>query len=218
MKSLLARGIPVVLVDREVDGLRDMDVDIVKGDSVYGAYILTKHLLGLGHRRIGIIVGSRDISTAEDRVRGYRQALEEAHVPIDDSLIRFATYSEEGGYRETKLLLLREDRPSAIFGGNNFIALGAMTAIRELGLRIPEDVALVCFEDIDFLSKFSPFLTVVAQPAYSMGVLATELLLRRIEGQDRIRERREVVLKPELVIRESAGEKLPREVRGTEKI
>lgn len=212
LKSLLARGIPVVLVDREVEGLKDMDVDVVKGDSVYGAYVLTRHLISLGHRRIGIIVGSRDISTAEDRVRGYRQALEEAKIPVDESLIRFAAYSEESGYREARALLMREDRPSAIFGGNNFIALGAMTAIRELGLRVPEDVALVCFEDIDALAKFHPFLTVVAQPAYSMGVLAAELLIRRIEGRDTIRERRAVVLKPELIIRESAGEKLPREV------
>ncbi|MEN3183808.1 MAG: LacI family DNA-binding transcriptional regulator [Atribacterota bacterium] len=217
LKSLLARGIPVVLVDREVEGLRHMDVDIVKGDSVYGAYILTKHLISLGHRRIGIIVGNRDISTAEDRVLGYCQALEEAGIPLDESLIRFATYSEEGGYRETKSLLSQSNRPTAIFGGNNFIALGAMMAIRELGFSIPEDVALVCFEDIDFLSKFIPFFTVVVQPAYSMGVLATELLIRRIEGQDKVRERREVVLKPELIVRESAGEKLAKGVGVLEK-
>lgn len=213
LKSLLARGIPVVLVDREVEGLHQMDVDIVKGDSVYGAYILTKHLVGLGHRRIGIIVGNKEISTAEDRVLGYRRALEEAGIPVDESLIRFATYSEEGGYREAKSLLACGNRPTAIFGGNNFIALGVVAAVKELGLRIPEDIALVCFEDIDFISKFAPFFTVVVQPAYSMGVIATELLIRRIEGQDKVRERREVVLKPELIVRESAGEKLLREVR-----
>ena len=210
LKLLLSRNVPVVLVDREIEGLENLDLDIVKGDSVYGAYILTQHLIRLGHRRIGIIVGSREISTAEDRVEGYRKALEEAGIPLDESLIRFSSYSEEGGYTATKELLALEHRPTAIFGGNNFIAIGAILAIRELGLRVPEDVALVCFEDIDFLSKVYPFLTVVTQPAYSMGVIATELLIRRIENRDKIRERREVVLKPELIIRESAGEKLVR--------
>jgi len=212
---LLAKNIPIVLVDRELEA-KDSRVDIVKGDSIYGAYILTRHLISLGHRRIGIIVGNRDISTAEDRVEGYRRALGESGIPIDEALIKFASYSEEGGYFATRELLAMRKRPTAIFGGNNFIAMGAMVAIRELALRIPDDVALVCFEDIDCLSRIYPFLTVMVQPAYSMGVIATELLIGRIEGRDKIRERREVVLKPELIVRKSAGEQLPEGVRAKE--
>ncbi len=210
LKSILLRNIPIVLIDREVDGLEDLD--IVKGDSVYGAYLLTKHLLDLGHRRIGIIVGSKNISTAEDRVEGYKRALIEAGVTIDEELIRFARYSREDGYKVTKDLLSLDNPPTAIFGGNNFIAVGAMMAIRDSGLNVPEDIALVSFDDIESLSQVYPFFTVVTQPAYSMGVIAAELLIRRIEDKDRVRERRKVILQPELIIRKSAGEKLVKEV------
>ncbi|MGC8972433.1 MAG: LacI family DNA-binding transcriptional regulator [bacterium] len=211
LKSLLIEGIPVVLIDREVDGLEDLD--IVKGDSVHGAYLLTKHLINLGYRRIGIIVGNKNISTAEDRVEGYKKALIESGIPIEEELIKFSRYSKEGGYISTKELLSLEDPPTAIFGGNNFIAIGAMIAIREEGLRVPEDIALVSFDDIESLSEVYPFFTVVTQPAYSMGVIATELLIRRVENKDRVRERRKVILQPELIIRGSAGENLVKEVR-----
>jgi LacI family transcriptional regulator len=211
LKSLLIKNIPIVLIDREIEGLDD--IDIVKGDSVYGAYILTKHLIDLGHRRIGIIVGSRNISTAEDRVEGYKKALIESGIPIEKELIKFSRYSREDGYKCTKELLTLEERPTAIFGGNNFIAIGSMMAIKELGLRVSEDIALVSFDDIESLSQVYPFLTVVTQPAYTMGVIATELLIRRIEGRDKIKERREVVLRPELIVRRSAGENLVKEVR-----
>jgi LacI family transcriptional regulator len=206
LKSILVRNIPVVLIDREIEGLDD--VDIVKGDSVYGAYLLTKHLIELGHRRIGIIVGSKNISTAEDRVEGYKRALKDAGIPLDEELIKFGKYSRESGYGLTKELLSLENPPSAIFGGNNFIAVGAMMAIRDMGLRVPEDIALVSFDDIESLSIVYPFFTVVTQPAYSMGVIATELLIRRIEDKDKVKERRKVILQPDLIVRESAGEKL----------
>ncbi|NSW76346.1 MAG: substrate-binding domain-containing protein [Candidatus Atribacteria bacterium] len=216
LKSILIKRIPIVLVDRELKSPKNLDLDIVKGDSVYGAYILTKHLLSLGHRRIGIVVGSREISTAEERVQGYKEALIEMGIPVEESLIKFSSYSEEGGYTATKELLQMRERPTAIFGGNNFITVGAITAIKEAELRIPHDVALVSFGDIDFLSQIYPFFTVVTQPAYSMGVIAAELLIRKIEGRDKVKEKREVVLKPELVIRESAGELLTKEVRAKE--
>ena len=216
LKSILIRNIPVVLIDREIEGLDD--VDIVKGDSVYGAYLLTKHLIELGHRRIGIIVGSKNISTAEDRVEGYKRALKDAGIPLDEQLIKFGKYSRESGYSFTKELLNLENPPSAIFGGNNFIAVGAMMAIRDMGLRVPENIALVSFDDIESLSLVYPFFTVVTQPAYSMGVIATELLIRRIEDKDKVKERRKVILQPDLIVRESAGEKLKEEVRAEEKV
>ena len=215
LKSLLIKNIPIVLIDRDIEGLDDLDV--VKGDSVQGAYLLTKHLISLGHRRIGIIVGNRNISTAEERVEGYKRALAESGIPVDESLIKFSQYSRDGGYNSTKELLSLEDRPTAIFGGNNFIAIGSLVAIRELGLKVPEDIALVSFDDIESLSQVYPFLTVVTQPAYSMGVIAAELLIRRIEGRDKIEERRKVILQPELIVRESAGEKLAEGVRGEER-
>ncbi len=206
LKSLFIKKIPLVLIDRTIEGLED--VDVVRGDSVLGAYLLTKHLIELGHRRIGIIVGSKTISTAVDRIEGYKRALKEFDIPIDESLIKIndkSKFSKEDGYRLTKELLDMENPPTAIFGGNNLMAVGAILAIRELGLSIPEDISLVSFDDIESLSEVYPFLTVVKQPAYTMGVIATELLIRRIERKDRIKEKREILLKPELVIRKSTA-------------
>ncbi len=206
LKSLFIRNIPLVLIDRTIEGLED--VDIVRGDSISGAYMLTKHLIDLGHRRIGIIVGSKAISTAVDRVEGYKRALKDSNIPIDESLIRInekSKFSKEDGYRLTKELRNMENSPTAIFGGNNLMAIGAILAIRELGLSIPDDISLVSFDDIESLSEVYPFLTVVKQPAYTMGVLATELLIRRIENKDKIKEKREILLKPELIIRRSTA-------------
>ncbi|MGB9682651.1 MAG: LacI family DNA-binding transcriptional regulator [bacterium] len=206
LKNILMRDVPLVLIDRKIEHLDS--VDVVRGDSELGSYLLTRHLVSLGHKRIGVIVGSRHISTALERVEGYKRALKESGIPIEEDLIRFGRYSKEDGYKLAKALLTMEKPPTAIFGGNNFIAIGAIKAIRELGLRVPEDVGLVSFDDIESLSEVYPFFTVVTQPAYSMGVIATELLIRRIEGRDKVKEKREVVLQPELIIGESAGEKL----------
>ena len=206
LKSLFIRNIPLVLIDRTIEGIND--IDIVRGDSVYGAYILTKHLIDLGHKRIGIILGNRNISTALDRAEGYKKALKDSNIPIDESLIKInenSKFSKEDGYRLTKELLNMENPPTAIFGGNNLMAIGAILAIREMGLKIPDDISLVSFDDIESLSEVYPFLTVVKQPAYTMGVIATELLIRRIENKDKIKEKREVILKPELIIRNSTS-------------
>jgi len=206
LKSLFLKNIPIVLIDRTIEGVNDLD--IVRGDSVYGAYLLTKHLIELGHKRIGIVVGSTFISTARDRVEGYKKALNEAKIPIDDSLIKISErskFSKEDGYRLTKELLEIKDPPTAVFGGNNLMAIGAMLAIKEKGLEIPDDISLVSFDDIESLSEVYPFLTVVKQPAYTMGVLAAELLIRRIENIDKIQEKREIMLTPELIIRKSTA-------------
>lgn len=206
LKSFFLRNIPLVLIDRTIEGVED--VDIVRGDSVLGAYMLTKHLIELGHKRIGIVVGSKHISTAVDRIEGYKRALKDFNIPIDENLIKInenSKFSKEDGYRLTKELLNMDNPPTAIFGGNNLMSIGAILAIREMGLKIPEDISLVSFDDIESLSEVYPFLTVVKQPAYSMGVLATELLIRRIENKDKIKEKREVLLKPELIIRSSTA-------------
>ncbi|PMQ01963.1 MAG: LacI family transcriptional regulator [Dictyoglomus sp. NZ13-RE01] len=206
LKSVFLRNIPLVLIDRTIEGLDD--VDIVRGDSIEGAYLLTKHLLDLGHRRIGIVVGSKHISTAVDRIEGYKRAFREYNIPIDESLIKInenSKFSKEDGYRLTKELLSLKEPPTAIFGGNNLMAIGAILAIREMGLKIPDDISLVSFDDVESLSEVYPFLTVVKQPAYTMGVLATELLIRRIENKDKIKEKREILLKPELIIRSSTA-------------
>ncbi len=201
--SLLSRrDVPVVLVDRKV---KSSSWDCVVGDSEYGAYVLTKHLIEVhGKRKIAIISGPLVLSTSRERVEGYTRALKEAGVTPREEWIFIGTYKEDFGYQATRRLLEYGPSVEAIFAGNNVIAVGAIRAARELGVRVPEDLALVTFDDFDLVSTLFPFLTAAKQPAYTMGTLAVEMLLERIRGE-KIRERREVVLRPEIIIRRSCG-------------
>jgi len=199
---LFQRNIPVVLVDRRV---KDAPWDYVVGDSEYGAYELTKHLVEV-HRRekIAVISGPLVISTSRERVEGYERALKEAGIVLSRKYIHVGAYKEDFGYRTMRELLEGGVPVEAVFAGNNVIAIGVVRAAQELGVRVPEDIALVAFDDFDLASALSPFLTVAKQPAYTMGTLAVEVLLQRIRGEN-IRERREIILRPEIIIRRSCG-------------
>jgi len=201
LRRLTAYGVPFVLVDRTVPGV---DSDVVVGDNVDGARRLVEHLISLGHRRIGFIVESDDVSTARDRHRGYVEGLQAAGLPLDDDLIVRSSVDPGGGRDGLRRLLELAKPPTAVFTVNNLVALGALEAVRESGLAVPDDVALVCFDDIEYASRMYPFLTVMAQPAETLGTLATQLLLDRIEGRAGER-RRFVVLAPEFVVRRSCG-------------
>jgi len=155
-----------------------------------------------------MINGPLDISTSRDRLKGYRQALEGANISYQPELVFQTNVDQKGGYHATKQLLQTKNRPGAVFSVNNLAAIGVVEAVREAGLNIPQDLALVCFEDIDYASVICPFLTVMAQPAETFGTLALQLLLDRIAG--RATERRNVTLSAELIIRESCGAKLTR--------
>lgn len=194
------RAVPIVVLDRRVP----FPVDTVRGDSEGGAYQLTEHLLRLGHRRIALLGGSVDVSTAQERAVGYRRALEEAGIPVDESLILHRAFTQQAGYAMTQVALKMELRPTALFAVNNFIAIGAARALRDAELRVPEDVALVSFDDLPTTLIVEPFLTVAAQPAYEMGRLATELLMTRISGQA-TGDHREIILPTKLIVRRSSG-------------
>jgi len=201
LRRLAGFGVPFVLVDRTVRGI---DADVVLGDNAEGARRLVEHLVSLGHRRIGMVVESDDVSTARDRLRGYRAALEEAGLPYDAGLVADATVDPSGGITGMRKLLALERRPTAVFTVNNLVALGAIEAVRAAGLEVPNDLALVCFDDIEYASRLYPFLTVMEQPAETFGTLGTQLLLERVEG--RAPERTRVVVLPaEFVVRRSCG-------------
>ncbi len=197
-----------VLIDRRVDGFK---ADVVYGDSREGARLLVEHLLGLGHERIALINGPSSISSAQDREEGYRTALRQRHVRIDENLILRGDFKQDSGYQLTRKIMTRRPRPTAIFAANNFIAIGALQALREVGLRVPEDMALVCMDDIPHVSEIDPFLTVAVQPAYEMGATAARLLIERLTARRNLRPR-EVVLPPTLIIRRSCGQELRREL------
>jgi LacI family transcriptional regulator len=195
-------GVPSVLVDRTLPGV---DCDAVVGDSVGGARQLVEHLIALGHRRIGLIVESDEVSTARDRRQGYEAALESAGIPLDPALVAVdAAADPRGGYAGMRRLLELEERPTAVFTVNNLVALGAIEAVRAAGLEVPDDVALVCFDDIEYASRLYPFLTAMEQPAEMFGTLATQLLLDRLQGRGPAR-RHVVVLPGKFILRRSCG-------------
>jgi LacI family transcriptional regulator len=201
LRRLAKFAVPFVLVDRTV---ADISADAVLGDSAEGAQRLVQHLLSLGHRRIGLIVETDEVSTARDRRRGYEAALAGAGVPVDPALIVEATVDPAGGFEGMRRLLELDERPTAVFTVNNLVALGAIEAVRAAELEVPDDLALVCFDDIEYASRLYPFLTVMEQPAETFGTLGTQLLVERIEGRapDRTRV---VVLPAEFVVRRSCG-------------
>jgi LacI family transcriptional regulator, galactose operon repressor len=201
LRRLSAFNVPFVLVDRTVRGI---DADAVLGDSAEGAQRLVEHLLSLGHRRIGMIVESDDVSTARDRRIGYEAALQTAGIPAEQELVVRASVDPDGGHDGMRRLLTLDEPPTAVFTVNNLVAVGAIEAVRSAGLDVPDDVALVCFDDIEYASRLNPFLTVMEQPAETFGTLSTQLLLERIENRAPDRPR-VVVLPAQFVVRRSSG-------------
>jgi LacI family transcriptional regulator len=198
---LIRQGFPVVLVDRS---LPDLDCDLVVSDSISGARRLAEHLIAVGHRDIAHLTDADDTSTGRERLRGYREALDGAGIPFREELVFRTTVDRLGGFRATQQALALAPTPTAIFAVNNMTAVGAMQALRERSLAVPEDMALVCFDDVEHLAVLSPFLTVMDQPAETFGSLGAQLLLERMAGKAGPRSRR-IVLQPDLLVRSSCG-------------
>ena len=204
LDKLRRARIPTVAIDRYIKG---WDVDTVMGDSITGARALVRHLIGLGHQRIAMLSGPATTSTASDRVVGYRIALAEAGLAYDPRLMKEGEYRALSGERLTQQLLGEGLAPTAIFAANNALLLGAIVALEKRGLRVPQDIALVCFGDLPNTSHFFPFLTVADFASYEMGVNAAQLLFSRLEAEVELK-RRCVVLPSRLIIRHSCGSKM----------
>jgi LacI family transcriptional regulator len=202
LRLLTRNHVPFVLIDRAISGF---EADLVQGDSVAGGRQLVEHLVSLGHRRIGMVTETPDVSTARDRLQGYREGLERAGIEFDPDLVAESSAIEPELARDaTFRLLALADPPSAIFAVNNIAVVGVVEAAREERLEIPRDLALVCFDDIEHVSRLYPFLTVMAQPAETYGTIATQLLLDRLTG--RISDRRRLVVLPaDFIVRKSSG-------------
>ena len=194
-------GVPIVVIDRRLPDLR---ADVVRCDSEGGAYDLTRLLISLGHQEIAILNGPRDVSTAQERVTGYHQALAEAGIELQAECVIYGEYTLESGSEMARQALQAIPRPTALVASNNFIAIGALKVLRELKIRVPEDISLVGFDDLPPDLVVDPFLTAAAQPAYEMGHRATELLLERLSGQgpEAIQE---IILPVEMMERRSCG-------------
>jgi LacI family transcriptional regulator len=205
LEVIRKQGTPVVVLDRRMPP--GANVDVVRCENEDGAYRLTRLLIELGHRHIAILSGPMGVSTAEDRLAGYQRALIEAGLRPDPNQIIYGAFNQTSGYDMIQRLLAITARPTAIFAANNMIGIGALKAIRDIGLRVPEDFAMVSFDDLPPNLLTFPFFTVAAQPAYDMGRTATQLLLARLAGKAP-ESCQEIVLPVEMIVRQSSGVQL----------
>jgi LacI family transcriptional regulator len=200
LAMLQSRAMPVVVVNRDLSSIA---VDLIYTDNLQGGYLATHHLLGLGHRRIACIAGPSDLTLGADRVDGYRRALEEAGLAYDATLVLAGDYQPASGYRVTQQLLARRERPTAIFACNDLMALGALRAAVEAGCRVPADLSVIGFDDIELARFTNPPLTTIAQDKVEIGMQAVRQLVARLGAKDGPVLRS--VLPTHLVQRESTG-------------
>lgn len=190
--------IPVVMVDRCFD---ELDVDSVSVDNVKGSLLAVNHLIKEGHVRIAFIQGLPKTYANETRLQGYKRALQEAGIPLDEQLIVGDDFRSFNGYLKTNSLLKLPNPPTAIFTAGDLIALGALEACRENHINIPDDLSLVTFDDPIFASYLSPPLSAVEQPTLKIAEMAVAMLYNRMRTPGD--ERRKVLLEPKLNIRSS---------------
>jgi LacI family transcriptional regulator len=180
LPGIIRSGTPLVLIDRGVD----VGSDQVVPENSSSARSLTEHLLDLGHTRIGVIRGLAGISSSTERFDGYAAALADRGIAVDGALVLEGDSNTDVAEREVYSLMSGENRPTALVSLNNAMTIGTLKAIRTLGLSIPVDVALVCYDDFEWSDLFEPKLTAAAQDVETIGATAVELLLRRIRGHD----------------------------------
>ncbi len=195
--QLSEQSIPFVLIGRpsEPDNVNFVDVD-----NLGGAMMATEHLIGLGYRRIAVIVTQQN-APSYDRLAGYRRALEQHDLPYDPQLVAVGDYSLESGYHAAQQLIPLA--PEALFVGSDTMALGAMRALREHGLRVPQDVAIVGFDDLPPAVQADPPLTTIRQPITRIGQMAVETLMQLVSDPDC--PLRQVYLPTQLIVRASCG-------------
>lgn len=203
LQSLPIQNLALVSVDRS---LFDLGVDTVMVDNKVGAKTAIEHLLSLGHRRIGLLMGVRGIAPTEERLQGYIEALEEHNIAVDPELIVTTRPRVDGGERGARQLLSYPDRPTAIFMMDGTMVVGALQTMAQMGLRCPEDIAIASFDDFVWASVMRPHLTVVDQPTYEIGRQSALLLFDRL--QDRERAPQEIRLQTHLIVRESSGARI----------
>jgi LacI family transcriptional regulator len=201
LRRNLPETLPVVLLDTPVDGV---DFDAINLDNHGGAFAMTRHLAGLGHRRIALIRGPEENADARERRRGYRDALRAAGIEPVASLELPGDFSEEAGFAAGRRLLALEPRPTAVFAANDSMAIGCLFALREAGLSVPEDVALAGFDDIPIARYLTPPLSSVHVPISELGTRAMERLLFAVQSKNG-HERRQETVATTLAIRGSCG-------------
>jgi len=200
-KQLKKKNIPLVLFDRDCEGV---DAPLVKVDNYAGATQAMRYLFDCGYSKIAHLAGLQHVSTAKKRYRAYCDALQEKGVAYRSDYVTFGRFFESDGYDHTEALLHLPDPPEAIFAVNDTVAFGAYKKIKSLGLSIPEDIALVGYDDIPFMRSLDPPITTVRQPMAEIGRQAANLLLEQM-GYQVDQANLKTVLQPELIIRDSVS-------------
>ena len=201
LQELLNAQIPVVLIGSQID---QPSFDVVMVDNVKGAYDAVKHLIDLGHHHIGLVGGTRTTSSGEQRFQGYVRALADHGLPVREGLVTEGPFTHEGGYEGMRRLLALPTPPTAVFASSDVMAIGALVAIQEAGIRVPEALSLVGFDDIAVASITTPKLTTIAQPKYQTGETAARLLFNHIESPSPP-QRQKIILDHTLIVRSSTA-------------
>jgi LacI family transcriptional regulator len=197
---LLDDGMPFVMVGR----YPDERINYVNIDNVAAARMAVEHLIRLGHARIATITGPLSMTSGQDRLEGYRQALKGRHLPVDEALIVEGDYTESGGIMAARRLV--SSSMTALFAASDMMAVGALKVLREAGRRVPEDVALVGFDDIPMARAIVPALTTMRQPVEELGSKAADLLVDLLENPpDEPAAANRIILPAELLVRDSCG-------------
>jgi LacI family transcriptional regulator len=198
--TLTRRNFPFVLIDHQGTG---QDCPAVGATNWQGGYNATEYLIKLGHQRIGFITGSMDLGCSVDRLAGYRSALRTYHIPDSPELIFEGTFFQPDGYAGASDMLDLPVAPTAIFASNDVMAMGVMDAVRNRGLRVPDDVSIIGFDDIPQASLIHPALTTINQPLEKMGRVATQMLLDLLQNPGKKTDR--IELPTQLVVRDSCS-------------
>ena len=198
IKNLLDANIPFVVVGRDFENI---EIDAVFNDEVKGGFLATEYLIKKGHKRIALVDGFIYKSPAKGRLEGYKKALDKYRISLDESLISVGDINIEDGYERTKQMLEKNLEFTAIFTYNDMMAFGSMQAIKEKGLRIPEDIGLVGYDDIQFSSLISPSLTTIRLKKQELGIESVKLLFSRINREHK--KTKKIMLDVELQIRET---------------
>lgn len=191
------KGEKVVFLDRDVG----MNETVVKLDNVKGVEMAIEYLTGLGHKKIGYINVKPDITIGIERLEGYKSGLKNANIPFDHNMVKFSGFSIESSYEKTKELFSQKTQPTALIPISNRITIGALRALKDLKIKIPDDVSVVGFDDITTADLLSPPLTVIEQPAYNFGEVGIRILIEKINGNNN--DKNIINLEPEIIIRES---------------
>lgn len=199
VERLLDARLPFVLVSRRFP---DLKTNYVISDDVHGGVLATEHLIALGHRLIGMVNGPLHISSAVERFQGYQQAMHDHQLPVGESFVTTGAVTMQDGYDAVQSLLCQNPRPTAIFAFSDFVAFGVMKAIREAGLKVPDDISVVGYDDIQFAACLETPLTTVHVPKERLGIEAARVLREQLASEHPAKQ---VELLVDLVVRESTS-------------